>query len=126
MEMIPGLVADANLSTKQFTAVKLSTTSGKVSAFASATDIPVGILDNKPDADNRAASVVPAGNLTKARYGGTVTAGDLLMAASDGELVKHTSGTDVTQWVIAQCIRSGVDQDVQQVMVIGPYKGSAS
>ena len=119
-----GLKVDADLSARQFEAVKMSGTDNEVSIVSGTTDKPIGILQNKPDAAGEAAEVVIFG-MSKARYGGTVNAGDLLSVDGDGELVAVVAGTDTTRYVIAQALEDGADQEVHQVLVCAaPFRAA--
>ena len=53
---IPGLLAGASLTTKQFHAVKLAATAGEVVCVTASTDDAIGILQNNP-ADGEVAEV---------------------------------------------------------------------
>jgi len=120
---IPGLVAAGDISANQFEAVKLDGASPfTVTSIAAATDYPVGILQNDPDAAGEAAEVAGPGDVCKARYGGNVTAGNLLGVDTDGELVARTpaaaGGSNYS--VIALALEDGADQEVHYVLVLGP------
>ena len=104
------LVAAANLSTKQFYAVKVDS-AGKI-AIAGAGENAIGILQNKPTS-GLVASVETLG-VSKAKYGDTVTAGQNLMVKSDGTLIPHTG----TNAVIAVALVSGVADDIGTVILI--------
>lgn len=125
MESIPGLVAAADISAKYLECVKMSN-DFTVAAITADTDVPLGILTNKPDAAGKAATVVGPGNVVKARCGGAVSAGNFVGPDGDGELVARTIGTDITKYIIGIALEDAVDQQVIQVQLIGPMKGSAS
>lgn len=114
---IPGLKAGANISANQFEAVKMGTADFTVIAITANTDKPVGILQDDPNASGQSAEVAHVG-VCKARYGGTVTRGDLLSVDTDGELVAVTPGTDTTRFVIALAMESGADQEVRFVQLM--------
>lgn len=83
------LIASADLSTKQYYAVKINT-DGKI-ALAAAGECAIGILYSKPNADGVVASVRPLdGRKAKAIAGGSITKGDLLAADANGKLVTAT------------------------------------
>lgn len=104
------LVTAADLSTKQFYAVKVDS-AGKI-AIAGAGENAIGILQNKPTS-GLTASVETLG-VSKAKYGDTVTAGQNLMVKSDGTLIPHTG----TNAVIAVALVSGVADDIATVILI--------
>ena len=77
------LAAAADLSAKQFYAVKVDS-NGKA-ALAGAGEAAIGILQNNP------ASIMVSGT-TKAVAGGSITAGDVVAANADGKIVSATKG----------------------------------
>ena len=81
----------ADLSTKQFYAVKEGTTNRSMALVAAVTDRPLGILQDKPKA-NQAGAVAVAGQ-SKAVSDGTTTIaiGDLLGCDTSGRVVKNTT-----------------------------------
>ena len=121
---IPGLVAGADISANQFEAVQLITTNFRVSPITVNTQRPIGILQDNPNAAGQGAEVAGPGEVAKARYGGTVTRGDALTVDADGELVLATYGTDITRFVIAIALESGVDQGVYKVLVVSPHRAA--
>lgn len=117
--MIGTLVANVSLTSSQYLAVKVGS-NGKV-ALSGAGQQAIGILQNKPGAD-QAAEVMGFG-LSKAIYGNTVTAGQALMSDASGKLVPQTG----TNAVVAVAITSGVLDDIATVFVaVGPGSGIAS
>ena len=90
---IPGLVAGADLSTKQYHLVRLAATTAKAILVAGAATVGiVGVLQNDPKL-NEAASVVCAG-LTKSVAGGAIAPGDFLTANSTGQCVATTTANN--------------------------------
>jgi len=89
---IPGLVAAADLSAKQYHIVTLATTAKQVKVAAAATGGLVGVLQNDPLA-GEAASVVCAG-MTKVVTAGSVTIGALLTANSTGQATVTTTANN--------------------------------
>lgn len=91
--------AGGDLSTKQYLFVELGT-GGTVTATNADTDIPLGILQNDPDAANRAATVGVLG-VSKVVLGATIAAGVKVGPGSDGRAVatvsaKHVAGILIT------------------------------
>jgi hypothetical protein len=74
-------VAGADLSAKQYTMVKMNT-SGQVIAIAAATDLPLGILQNKPTS-GQSATVAVAG-VSKLVCSAAVTASNPIGPSNDG------------------------------------------
>ncbi len=130
---IPGLIADTDISANQFEAVKMKGTTEKfeVAAISATTDLPIGILQNDPNAAGLAAEVAGPGEVAKARYGGNVSCGDWLVMDSDGELVASAAfdvdATHVhTHFSIAIALEDGADQEVHKVLVISPSRVAVS
>lgn len=82
------LVAAADLSAKQFYAAKIDS-NGKA-AVAGAGEACVGIIQNNPLAGSP-ASVMMSGT-SKAKAGGSITAGDYVAADANGKFVSATKG----------------------------------
>lgn len=84
--------ANADLSSYQFRAVKAVNSSGTAQAALCGTgQQALGILQDKPAAQGRAAQVCVLG-VTKAVAGGTVTAGSMVASDSTGRVVNAVSG----------------------------------
>jgi hypothetical protein len=117
------LVAENDLSAKQFHYVELSPTAGMVDVPDSATDIPVGVLQNKP-AQNEAAEVITlAGAIVKVVSDGSVTAiaiGDTVGTNNAGKAVKKsTSG----EWYNGIALDpSNADGKIIRVLLTGPQQ----
>ena len=122
---LTGIVADADLSAYQYHAVKLSATNRKVSAMTDANaERPVGILQNDPDADGKAAEVATSGQC-KAKYGGNVTAGNTLICGNTGLLIADVEvkdGTAVDVHHIADAIESGAINEIHEVLLHTPVR----
>lgn len=99
---IPGLKAGADLSTHLYKFVKLNA-DNQVIICAAATDIPIGVLQNKPDASGKAAEVCCIG-VTKVNSDAALTAGNLIGTAADGQADAKTAGTDTTEYILGQVI----------------------
>jgi hypothetical protein len=83
--------AGADLSAKQYYAVEL-TAANTVNACSAAADRPIGILQNKPRA-NEAAAVCHSGRTYARADGGSVAiaVGDLVGPAAGGKLIKKAT-----------------------------------
>src|SRR5574337_1127881 len=99
---IPGLKAGADLSAKQYYFVKLSADKTVV-VCAAATDIPIGVLQNKPDASGKAAEVVAVG-VTKVSGDADLDAGHLIGTSGDGQADRKLPGTDTTEYTVGQVV----------------------
>ena len=104
-EALP-LKASADLSAKQFFAVKVN--SSREYALASAgTDKIAGSLQNKPEAGINC--LVYNRGTFPVKLGGTVAIGDLLTSDANGKWVVTTTGGDI---VAARATQAGVADDV--------------
>lgn len=101
--------AGADLSALQFYAVKLNSSS-QVVAVAAATDIAIGILQNKPNAAGVAAELMVAG-VSEVIAGGALTTGNQITVDSTGRIVAAVAGTDTTKYsmghVLIGCSNAG-------------------
>lgn len=85
--------AGSDLTAAQFKCVRLAT-DGQVEVCTSATERPLGILQNKPDAANVEANVMIVG-VSKCAADAAITVGAALGTSADGQLVTKTNeGTD--------------------------------
>lgn len=95
-----GLKAGADLSSDQYKFVKLNA-DNQVILCAAATDIPYGVLQNKPSASGQAAEVCVVGQ-TKVSSDEALTAGWLIGTSADGQADRKIQGTDNTEYVAGQ------------------------
>ena len=93
--------AAADLSAKQYYFVELG--SGTVNVTDAITDVPVGVLQNKPDAAGKHAEVAMFG-FTKVVAGGAISAGALIGCTTAGKAVALTIGTDTTTYVLGRAL----------------------
>jgi hypothetical protein len=98
------LTAAADLSDKQFYFVKLASAT-TVNVCTAITDLPIGILQNKPDASGKQA-VVRIFGISKASADGTITAGRWIGTSSDSQAAGITPGSDTTVYVMGQAIQA--------------------
>jgi len=107
--------ASGDLSSYQYHAVKIS--SGEV-ALCGDTDIPIGILQNQPDADGVAAEVGLIG-ISKAVVDGStnVAIGDFLAVNSSGHLIKTTTASDQ---VVAQALEAVTADGIVAKVLLAP------
>jgi hypothetical protein len=109
-----GRPANADLSAKQYLFVKIVTGS-KVDVCSAATDVPCGVLVDKPKSGD--TSQVQVTGLGKVKAGGTIAAGDLLGTDANGAAVKLTVGTDTTKYVVAQALEAAVTGDYFEILL---------
>ena len=93
--------ASGDLSTKQYFFMKQDTTFNRVTTCTAATDVPIGVLQNKPDAAGKAAEVMIVG-LTKVSADAALTIGNLIGTSADGQADAKTVGTDITEYVVGR------------------------
>lgn len=91
------LVAGADLSAKQYYFVKLNA-SGQAVVCSGATDVPIGVLQNKPTS-GKVAEVTVIG-YTKISSNAALSAGNLIGTSADGQADAKTAGTDTTEYVV--------------------------
>lgn len=115
LQLIPGVKASADLSSKQFLGMKVSGV-GTVTVCAAITDKVVGVLQDAPASGAPAA--VAHGGKTKMIAGGVVTAGDLVGVTSAGKAVTIVAGTDTTQYILGRALTtSATDGDYIEVLL---------
>ena len=117
-------VAGADLSTKQYTFVKLNA-SGEVIAAAAATDIPIGVLQNNPTSGAEASVTIVGG--TKIVAGAAIGEGALVGTGATGKAVALVAGTDTTKYVVGTLLtESGADGDIVSAVVNCANPGRAA
>lgn len=87
---VPGLEAAADLTGKQFYAVKI-VAPDTVNVCTAVGEYITGVLQDEPAAAGRAANVAVFGR-TKAVAGGAIGATDKVMVGSDGRFLTWTTG----------------------------------
>lgn len=108
------LVAGEDLSSKQYTFVKLNS-SGQAIAAAAATDVPCGVLQNAPTSGQEAEVVVVGG--TKVVAGASITVPNNIGTSSAGKAVALAT-TDTTKYVVGQLITaSAADGNIVTAVV---------
>ena len=75
-----------------------------VTVCTGATDTPIGILQNKPDAAGKAAVVRVVG-YSKVSSDAGLTYGNLIGTSADGQADAKTSGTDTTEYICGQVVK---------------------
>lgn len=94
--------AAADLSAQQFRFVKLDA-NGQVAAISAVTDIPIGILQDKPAAQGRAACVMLDG-ISKVVGGANLAKSDQIGPDAQGRAVAYVAGTDTTKYKLGQIL----------------------
>ena len=113
--------ATADLSARQFYAVKGSGEYGVAAITNGNAEVPIGILQNDPDADGQPAVVCVFGR-ARARVGGAVSAFNKLSVNNTGELIaapyEAAIGT-ADLYVVATALEDGADNEIIDVFVNG-------
>lgn len=126
---LPGLTAAADLSTKQFYFVKKNTTDNQVALCSVDGEVVLGVLQNKPAAAGRAATVVVHG-VTKVVASETLTAGDKIGTDNAGKakIVEiSATGADVGDYVYGTVIEGCAANELATVFIGAPaYRVFAS
>ena len=99
--VLTGLKAGADLSAKQFRFVKLDA-SGDVVVCAGVTDIPIGVLQNKPTS-GQAVEVMAIG-ISKIEGDADLAIGDMIGTSADGQAAAYVAGTDTTKYVVGRVL----------------------
>lgn len=117
LETIPGLVANADLSTHQFKLVTLNS-SKKVILSVSSGGYVLGVLQDKPDALDKAASVAPlAGIVSKVKAGAAVTAGALVMSDGAGLAITATA----TNYAFGMALEAAANSGEVITVLLQPF-----
>lgn len=95
-------LADADLRTSQYKFVKLTTTG--VAVCAAVTDVPYGVLQNKPNTGQECEIVVVG--ITKVQADEALVKGNLLATSSDGQAQVVVPGTETTVYIVGQCLKA--------------------
>lgn len=115
--------ASADLTTSQYKFVEMDT-NGKVAACNAATDIPAGVLQNKPNT-GQAAQVRVLGE-TKVQADAALTIGLTIGTSADGQADSKIVGTDVTEYIVGYVVgAAGAAGELATVIIdcIAPSRG---
>lgn len=94
--------AAADLSAQQFRFVKLDA-NGQIAAITAVTDIPIGILQDKPGGAGRAGCVMLDG-ISKVVGGVNLAKGDQIGPDNQGRAAAYVAGTDTTKYKLGQVL----------------------
>ena len=94
-ECLPGAVAEKDLSTKQYYIVEISGDGPQVDVCDGAGDLPIGVLQNKPNAAGKAAEVAVSG-ICKVISDGTaaIATGETVGTNATGMAIKKSTDAD--------------------------------
>jgi CBS domain-containing protein len=112
--------ASGTLATKQYFLVKRHTTAGQCVLVSGINDIPIGVLQNAPDAAGKAAEIVALGR-TKAQVAAAtdINVGDLLGPDANGRLVAIATDNALVCAVAEEAATSATG-DIISVTMIAP------
>jgi hypothetical protein len=119
IDLIMSWAADEDLTLDQFKIVVLDATSGKVRRPNAATDIPLGVLQNAPKADEEAVvALVGGGSVCKVVLGATIGIGIIVGmeyndAADAGKAIAAVS----TQYPVGVLLAGGVEDDLGALLL---------
>lgn len=108
--------AAGDLSADQYLIMAKNTTTRQVAKAAADSDEIVGVLQNKPAAAGRAATV-RCGAVTKVIAGATVAAGDQVTSDANGKAVKSTYSDADLVLQLGVCITGGALDEFIEVLV---------
>jgi hypothetical protein len=103
--------AGEDMDTKQYFIVQLDA-SGNAELGESATDLLIGVLQNKPKSGE--AALVRFGGTSKVIAGGAVAIGDWVTTDSAGETVATTTDGNIT---IGRALEAADDGDIFEVLL---------
>lgn len=89
--IVATFAASGDLSGNQFCLVKLDA-NGRVEVTAATTDLPIGVLQNKPDALGKSASVLLAG-VTKLKASAAIPLPNTIGCAAAGKAATQTGNS---------------------------------
>ena len=112
---IPGLKANADLSSSQFRFVKL--TSGKVAQCSVAGEGAIGVLQDKPSAANQAANVCALVGVSKVVAGAAVAQGAKVTTDNQGRAATWATGNHLMGYALNAASAAG---EVIEVVLV-PY-----
>jgi hypothetical protein len=102
------LVTSGDLSTKQYTAVKLTT--GSLILGASTGEDIIGVLQDAPASGK--SGIVMTHGITLAYFGGNVLANADLQVDASGKFITYSSGTKV-----AKAMEAGAANELRTIML---------
>jgi len=116
---LPAHKAAADLSAKQFYLVEI-TAADTVNVCNGATDVPVGVLQNKPVSGEACEIAHRPGDICKVKLGGTVTVGAWVGTHTDGTAVAKTTDKD---FAIGRALEAGDAGAIVAVLISPCYLG---
>lgn len=126
VDRLEGAIANGDLSTRQFTIVRLSGTTTidfEIAGTTIATQRGIGILLNDPDSSGTPAEVGLHG-VMKVEFGGVVSQGDALGYDVTGRLTTIILGTTQGSsglFVIGSALQGGTSGEIRFAVIHQPY-----
>lgn len=117
-DQVPGritLQAGEDLSSFQFMGVTLES-DGQLDAYDAITDVPFGVLQNKPDAAGKGAEIVYSGK-TKVEFGETVVVGNQIRFGADSKAYIFVKDVDVTTFSAGTCTLGGDAGEIGEAII---------
>lgn len=111
---IYSFIADGSIAKGKAVKVGSGYLNGHVRIGAANTDRCIGVIQNEATASGDTAEVALQGGGAKGLLGETVSAGEDLVAHTDGRLVKPNAEGDQ---IIARAVESGVENDLVAIEV---------
>ena len=124
-DTLPGAIANADMSTMQFSFVNMSGSTSvdfEIQQSTSATVRYVGILMNAPTSSGQPAEVALPGGVAKLRFDGSITQGGLIVCSSGGKGVADS--TNAGEWVGAESLQTGTSTGVFYVRILQAFQHS--
>ncbi len=127
---IPGLVASGNISSSQHRFVKMSASNPfEVSAMsnANAPELPIGVLQNDPDAAGEGAEVAGPGSTCLVECGDTIDEGEALGCDNNGRVIAapfETSPATADLYIIGTALQAGTVSTKVKILVQSPFLAS--
>ena len=122
--ILPGMITNADFSTKQFYFAKVSTAADFTAAVCSVDGEPtIGVIQGNPANTGEAVSICVHG-VTKAIASETITAGQFIKTASDGRAAIcdiTTTGADTGDHVVGVCLEGGAVNEKITIFFGAPY-----
>lgn len=118
VKCVGSLLANADLSAKQFYCVKVTTVNNKVVLCTTAGEVFDGVLQNKP-ASGEAADIMTVG-ITKVSCDEALTAGDLWGTSADGQAQKieaSATGADIRSYFGGRVIEGAAAGELATVSI---------
>jgi hypothetical protein len=102
----------------QYRFVKITGANTAGLATGATNEIPIGVLQNKPQVTGAAATIAIRG-VSRAVAGGVITAGDPVKLDSDGKVVTATLAADNAKTVAVALAAATAEDEIIPVLILG-------